>query len=85
MMATRKSSHTGRLDSLGDLTVCMLLKTLVCIEQLEPEDNEVCTRQEKARVLYLVPRFLQYHTEREDRRKPEGEIKVTPLQETQRL
>ena len=29
------------------------------------------------RVLYLVPHFLQYHTEREGRPKPEGETRDT--------
>lgn len=70
MMETRKSSHTGTLDSLGGLCAHVM-----CIEQLEPDDNEMCTKQERTRVLYLVPRFLQYHTELEGRPKPEGEIR----------
>lgn len=45
MMVTRKSSHTGRLDSLGGLCVRVLLKRHMCIEQLEPDDDDMCSKQ----------------------------------------
>lgn len=66
----KMSGHTGRPDSLGGPCVHDM-----CSEQLYVDVHEVSMQRtgEEKSFSYLVPRFLQYHTEREGRPKPEGD------------
>lgn len=50
----------------------------MCSEQLYADVHEVSTQRtgEEKSFSYLVPRFLQYHTEREGRPKPEGDSRA---------
>lgn len=50
----------------------------MCREQLCADVHEVSTQRtgEEKSFNYLVPRFLQYHTEREGRPKPEGDSRA---------
>lgn len=50
----------------------------MCSEQLYADVREVSMQRtgEGKSFSYLVPRFLQYHTEREGRPKPEGDSRA---------
>lgn len=50
----------------------------MCSEQLYADVGEVSMQRagEEKSFSYLVPRFLQYHTEREGRPKPEGDSRA---------
>lgn len=69
----KKSGHTGRPGLLGGPCVHDM-----CSEQLYADVHEVSMQRtgEEKSFSYLVPRFLQYHTEREGRPKPEGDSRA---------
>lgn len=49
----------------------------MCSEQLYADVHEVSMQRTGEKSFsYLVPRFLQYHTEREGRPKPEGDSRA---------
>lgn len=58
------------------MCVRVLLKRHMCNEQLETDDDDELAEEGRRRVLYLVPRFLQYHTELEGCPNPEGEMRA---------